>query len=285
MDLIGHCAVAAFSGVHSEEEVFGPGVVDLMLPNVLHCHDWGYRNLWDISSFDGALRPLTRQMQTHIVADWVVHYGDAQTSVKRKVGWAYRRMGIAHRRAKGFFEGARSRDLLCSEATDPSQWSRKRKLDFAHSITEYALDFVVAPVIMTKSRFADVKRHLSRMAEGGDRGRAWLEAAKGALRVETDQPDEVIGRSLKALAHDATTADEPVAFAVGTTLRKYGFHADGRSARYVRDFIEGVSADLDSAECRELCVSIGKIVANPGLIGTSHGEAAGPPSRGEVSGA
>lgn len=269
MDLIGHCAVAALSGVHSERDIFGPGVVELMIPNVLHCHDWGYRNLWDISGIDHALRPVAEQMRTHIVADWVVHYGGVQTSEKRKDGWAYRRMGLAHRRAAEFFEGARRRDLLRTEATDPVSWSKKRKLDFAHSIAEYALDFIVAPSIMTPSRFADLKTHLGQMVDDeATRGRRWLKATAQALQVETDQPAEIVGRSIEALAYDACTAESPEAFAVGTTLRKYGFHVDRPSAAYVRDFIERIAADLAAREAHALCASVAEIVADPGLIYT-----------------
>ena len=269
MDLIGHCAVAARSGVHDERDIFGPGIVELMLPNVLHCHDWGYRNLWSFASVDHPLRSVARQMRAHIIADWVVHYGDTQTSDKRKVGWAYRRMGLAHRRASYFFADARRRDLLRTEATDPEGWSKKRKLDFAHSITEYALDFMVAPAIITPSRFADLKKHLASMTEhGGVRGRAWLSATALALHIETDQPEDTVGRSIEALAYDASAAEVPAAFAVGTTMRKYGFHADRRSEAYVRDFIEGIAADLDCCEAHAQCESIGRFIADPTLIYT-----------------
>ncbi|MEZ4302441.1 MAG: hypothetical protein R3B70_46365 [Polyangiaceae bacterium] len=266
MDLIGHCAVAALSGVHPERDVFGPGVVDLMLPNVLHCHDWGYQHLWDLSSFEDHLRPVARRMQTHIVADWVIHYGGARTGEKRKVGWAYRRMGLAHRRAREFFEEARCRGLLRSDAVDPAGWSRKRKLDFAHSITEYALDFLVAPMVMTASRLADIKHHLGRVAGGASPGYAPIDATAAALRVETDQPHDVVLRSIEALAHDAAAAEGPESFAVATTMRKYGFHIDRRSAQHVRTFIAGISADLNAAECRELCVAIARIAADPSSI-------------------
>jgi hypothetical protein len=269
MDLIGHCAVAALSGVHEERDIFGPGIVELMLPNVVHCHDWGYRKLWNVASFDHPLRAVATQMRAHIVADWVVHYGDTQTSEKRKEGWAYRHMGLAHKRATHFFAGARSRDLLRTEATGPEAWSKKRKLDFAHSITEYALDFIVAPVIITPSRFADIKSHLAKMTEdGGARGRRWLDATSLALQIETDQPEEIVGLSVEALAYDAGAAEEPEAFAVGTTMRKYGFHVDGRSARYVRDFIEGIAAALDAREAHELCAAIGHVIAEPASIYT-----------------
>lgn len=269
MDLVGHCTVAALSGIHSERDIFGPGIVELMLPNVLHCHDWGYRNLWEVSGVDHTLRPVAVQMRTHIVADWIVHYGDGQTSVKRKNGWAYRRMGLAHRRAMGFFEGARRRGLLRTEATDPATWSKKRKLDFAHSITEYALDFIVAPTIMTPSRFAEIKIHLGKMVDDeAVRGRRWVQATAQALQLETDQPDEIVGRSIEAMAYDASTAEAPEAFAVGTTLRKYGFHGDRRSAAYVRDFIEQVAANLDSREAHVLCASIADVVADASSIYT-----------------
>lgn len=269
MDLIGHCAVAALSGVYDERDIFGPGIVELMLPNVLHCHDWGYRKLWNVASFDQPHSAVAMQMRAHIVADWVVHYGDAQTSDKRKEGWAYRRMGIAHRRATEFFAGACRCDLLRTEATGPEAWSKKRKLDFAHSITEYALDFIVAPVIMTPSRLVSIKSHLAKMTEdAGARGRGWLKATALALQIETDQPQDIVGRSIEALAYDASVAEGPETFAVGTTMRKYGFHVDGRSARYVRDFIEGIAADLDCGEVHNLCASIGRIIADPTLIYT-----------------
>jgi hypothetical protein len=240
-----------------------------MIPNVLHCHDWAYRHAWDISAFPPDTQHVVRQIRSHIIGDWVIHYGEHQTHSKAKCGWAYRRMALADRRAYSFFDQARARDLLTTEATDPRSWSKKRKLDFAHSITEYALDFILAESVMTPSRLRDVKTHLAAMATNhGRHGRAWLDETFARLGAHTDQPDEMLGRTVEAVAHDAEHAATAEEFAIGTTLRKYGFRVDRRGANYVRRFLEQIAGELNHREARELCGRIAQAIAAPRIIYT-----------------
>lgn len=269
MELIGHCAVAAKSGVHTEQDVFGEGVIELMIPNILHCHDWGYQHVWEVENFPDDLHYVVTQIRAHIIADWIIHYGAEQTSVKRKSGWAYKHMGLAHGAAEEFFEEAMKLDLLSSSATHPSTWSKKKRLDFSHSITEYALDFILAPSLITKDRLKDIKRNLLQInQDNAPKGRKWLWATFERLGATTDQQEEMIGRGIEELALDAETAQAPEDFAVGTTLRKYGFHLDIKAGSFVRQFLERVADSIDQQEADEMCVEIAGVIADPAKIYT-----------------
>ncbi|HEX8380690.1 MAG TPA: hypothetical protein VF619_09110 [Allosphingosinicella sp.] len=267
MDLIGHCAVALASGLHDETEVFEGGLPEMMLPNIMHCHDWAYSTVWELDRFPDPLRDSARRIRSHIVADWVIHYGAETTRTKRKCGWAYRRMGFVNRRAVRFFDEADFLGLLNSDAVHPDRWNKKRRLDFAHSIIEYAADFLIAPDFMSPSCFRSVKRELAALDRGapGD-ARARLQRLFSSLGAWSDVGADGLERSLDGMAYDAATAETPEDFAVLTTIRKYGFN-DGRASRaYVRGFLDAAARELDQDEVSSLVERLSRLAADPDAI-------------------
>lgn len=264
MDLIGHCAVALASGLHDEAEVFEGGLSEMMLPNIMHCHDWAYATVWEVDRFPDPLRSAAQRIRSHIVADWVIHYGVETTRAKRKCGWAYRRMGFVNRRAVRFFDDADFLGLLNSSAVHPDRWNKKRRLDFAHSIVEYAVDFLIAPGFMSPSRFRSVKRELAALdrAAPGD-ARTRLKRLFSSLGAWSDVSPGGLERSIDGMAYDAATSETPEDFAVLTTIRKYGFN-DGQASRgYVRDFLDAAARELDQDEVSSLVEQLSKLAADP----------------------
>src|SRR5688572_1506221 len=100
MYIIGHCFVTARSGRFSEEEIYDDGLLMLMLPDYVNCHDWAYSNAWRANGRDMQL------VQAHMLGDWFIHFGDRWASDRRKVGWAYRSMRPACQTYKNFHKEA-----------------------------------------------------------------------------------------------------------------------------------------------------------------------------------
>lgn len=265
MDMIGHCITAIRSGVHHEREIFGPGLIDLMLPNIMHCHDWAYGSVWCADRFPPSVAASARLVRSHIVADWIIHYGSTCTNRKRKCGWAYRRMAEAQKRTRAFFEGAEKEGLLRANARRPENWSKKERLDFSHSIVEYACDAILAISAISRDQLKDICRQLQSMRDPGDRRAVATFRSLGAV---SDQSEAFLRRSVAAFAHDGATARYSIDFAVSTTVRKYGFHKSAAANSYVRTFIEDVAASLPADEVYQLCKEVSAAIALPETLYT-----------------
>ncbi len=267
MDLIGHCAVALDSGLHDEAEIFGPGLPEMMMPNILHCHDWAYATMWDVALLPAPLRTSALRIRSHIVADWVIHYGGSTTRTKRKCGWAYRRMGAVHRERHAFFARADALGLLGSRAVMPDQWTKKQRLDFAHSIAEYALDFRLSMRTTTLDAFASIKRSLAALdASAPGDARRRLRRLFAALGGWSDRDAAALERSIDAMAHDAATAQCPEDFAILTTIRKYGFADTPAARRYVGGFLDRIAVDLDRTDIDAMLRDVSAAVRDPASI-------------------
>src|SRR5215831_4445652 len=103
MYVVGHCVVTDRSGVWHTQEVYGEGILGLMFPDYVRCHDWGYgccfEPWWTESSV------ADRMIQAHLLGDYFVHFGRG-TRERRREGWAYRNMGVYARRYEQFFSRA-----------------------------------------------------------------------------------------------------------------------------------------------------------------------------------
>ena len=268
MDLLGHCEIALRSGLHDADEVYGEGLLDLMLPNMMHCHDWAYASMWNIGSQRPDLLPAARLVRSHVVADWVIHYGDEATHFKRKVGWAYRRMGLAKAGSEKFFSDATSAGLLRPDAALPHEWSKKQKLDFNHSIVEYSLDLLLAASLPAR-HFHQIKAALSRL-QGSD-GACWRAHVRQRfcdLGASSDHEPIFLARSVEAMALDAVVATRPDHFAIATVVRKYGFVDEPRTYTFVRRFLEDVASQMNSEDIEATLASIARVVADPQSIYT-----------------
>lgn len=268
MDLVGHCVVAELSGVFSEDEVYGLGTVELMFLNYAHCHDWAYSHCWKPELY-GELERTVERMRAHMICDWVIHYGTEQTDVKEKCGWVYQRMNIAEELMQDFFSGAESRGLLAGTSLDTSSWTKKQRLDFAHSFVEYALDILLSPQRITATRFGAIKDTLIKLAShegyGSDN---WALDLFDRLGVTSDRNREFIVASMHQMAEDAAKASCPEEFAVRTALHKYEICDSSEAVRYARSYLEKIAAELDESEILALCNQIGQVIREPDSIYT-----------------
>lgn len=274
MNLLGHCDIALRSGIHNPDEVYGDGLLDLMLPNLLHCHDWGYAHMWELDHVPASQQRAALLIRCHIVADWVIHYGNEETHAKRKCGWAYRKMAAAKAQCARFFGVAAEKALLLPEAAMPQFWTKKQQIDFHHSIIEYSLDVLLAQAL-PQQHFRMIKDTLSKL--GGADAQRWQAGVFSrfeALGATTDHTLGFLVNSVGHLASDALAADRADCFAIATVIRKYGFVCSAASQAYVREFLNSIAAQLDRQEVEAMMVEIGRIAADPLSIYTgSYGDA------------
>lgn len=261
MDLLGHCEVAIRSGLHNREEVYGLGLIDLMLPNMLHCHDWAYENMWDISGIDKNLEKTALLIRSHIVADWVIHYGSNQTISKKKCGWAYKKMAIAHKKSTTFFKEASKHKLLNKYAIFPEDWNKKQMLDFSHSIIEYSIDSILAQDLSNHD-FYTIKDSLQKI----EHQKKEILNKFNMLNAYSDRDANFLERSIDGLLEDGINADKPDFFAISTIVRKYGFIANKESYIFIREFLMEIAENLDKVEINSILDEISNIVSNPDLI-------------------
>lgn len=263
MDMLGHCEIALRSGLHDAEEVYGEGLLDLMLPNMLHCHDWAYAHMWQVDQRPEDLLPAARLVRSHIVADWVIHYGDEETHRKRKCGWAYRRMGMAKVASERFFANAGIAGLLLPEAVLPAYWNKKQQLDFHHSIIEYCLDILLADAL-PMHHFRRMKAVLSGLCgPDGAYWRARVNERFARLGATSDHDAIFLARSVEGMARDAVAADRPDHFAIATVVRKYGFIDEPTAYAYIRRWLEEIAAQLDPQDVEHTLSDISEVVADP----------------------
>lgn len=263
MDLLGHCDIALRSGVHEPDEVLGDGLLDLMLPNMLHCHDWAYAHMWELDHVPMSQQRAADLIRCHIVADWVIHYGNEHTHTKRKCGWAYKKMAVAKIECARFFGVAAENGLLLPKAVLPQVWTKKQQLDFYHSIIEYSLDVLIAQTLPQRY-FRMIKDTLSKL--GGADAQRWQSGVFSrfdALGATSEHSIDFLASSIRELAKDAVAADRADCFAVATLIRKYGFSNTAASRTYVREFLNMIAAQLDPQEVEAMMAEIGCIAAEP----------------------
>jgi hypothetical protein len=266
MDLVGHCAVAELSGILKEEEVYGPGIVELMFPNYMHCHDWAYSSCWEPEKY-GALTQTVGRLRAHIVCDWVIHYGTAQTHFKDKCGWVFQRMNIAERVMDDFFAGALAGGHFEGKPPDLASWGQKQRLDFAHSFVEYAADMMLAEHTITPARFKTIKDGLGRLAHGEGYGSSeWALKMFADLGTTSERSPEFIIKSIQQMARDAEESVTPEEFGVRTAAHKYAISTRPESLRYVRNYLEKIAGELDREEISTLCQGIAGVISNPESI-------------------
>jgi len=274
VDLLGHCDIALRSGAHDPDEVYGDGLLDLLLPNMLHCHDWAYAHMWQLDNVPRCQLRAAQLIRSHVVADWVIHYGDQQTHAKRKCGWAYKKMAVAKAECARFFGVAAERRLLLPDALLPREWTKRHHLDFNHSIIEYSLDVLLARSLPHRY-FRMIQDTLLKLA-GADaqRWQAGVFSRFDALGATSEHSVSFLKNSIRALAADAAAADSADYFALATVIRKYGFINNATSRDYVRGFLNMIAAQLDCQEVEATLAEIGRIAADPLLIYTvSYGDA------------
>lgn len=134
MYVLGHVVTSAGARGTDVDLLAGERVLELMLPDLLSCHDWAYDRSWYRSE-----TRRDRLVVAHMVGDAVVHYGVRWDGLHRRAGWAYRRMGVVTRRYSAFWREAADRGWRRPDALD-----RDSRRGWAHTLVEYSVDQLLA---------------------------------------------------------------------------------------------------------------------------------------------
>lgn len=246
MYVVGHCVVTERSGVFASEEVYGEGILGLMFPDYVRCHDWGYNCCFE-PWWAGAPRS-DRMIQAHLLGDYFVHYGRCTTEHRRE-GFAYRKMGAFARRYDEFF--SRAADAGLREPGPPADSVR----GFSHTMVEYTIDTCLARSGVFDSVFPRVHAALGRVAspEGNDT-RAWVDDAIKRHRVVM-QPAG-LEEDLHSFGSRIQMSRSPEEFALYAGVKKFHLENCPESRELLREFLTQGLAEIGDAaidECTNDC--------------------------------
>ena len=241
MYIVGHLLITEKSGAFAPgEPIYSESALTIMLPDYVRCHDWGYRQCFTRNhlSRDGLL------IRAHMLGDWFMHYGEISAEPK-KVGWAYRRMGIYARRYHEFFSEAARRGLR--EDVPPADSVR----GFSHTMMEFTLDTFLVEQGLFDSRFKSVQGALGVLGlTDGLGSQQWID--------KTIKSEEIFSSSSNITA-DVTSyrervqkAKNPSEFAYRAGVRKFGLCPCDESIALVRRFIRDGLREVSSQELSEV---------------------------------
>lgn len=241
MYIIGHCETTAATGIFADDDVTGPGITALMLPDYARCHDWGYAQCFNPCPEER----LAMLVRAHILGDWWVHFGDSSEKVRR--GWAYRRMGVFASRYDRFFSEATAAGLRA--AGPPNDTVR----GFSHTMMEYSIDTWLSEKF-DQARFLRIKESVARLTN-----------TNGGLSVEIGHlltdfglaiDHEQLIQDANDFVHRVAISESPHDFACWAGAKKFGLRPCLKARDYVRRFLEEANAEIDDGEYSDVVARI-----------------------------
>ncbi|WP_113704625.1 hypothetical protein [Nonomuraea lactucae] len=270
MDIIGHLAVIEHAGV-SGAEVWEDDAVLALFPNLAHCHEWAYgrlRRTIDGPPEDAEPSRTAKLIESHIITDWVIHYGPRLTPQPRRVGWAYREMHQATEAMDRFFDDALKLGIATS---DPREHDTREHLerDFGHTSVECALDFKVGSHVADTAREDGLRTSLARLHD-----LEWARELASGVFAETGgytkEGDDKLSRTMSEYGEWARSIRHPEDFAALTLCTRYGWGYDRRTVDYVLDFLHTVERGLDKGLADQLVDEVVAAVADPQTMAISR---------------
>jgi hypothetical protein len=225
MYIVGHFIITERSGALAPERIYGDGAAALAFPDYVLCHDWGYERCF----VSEPLSPDGIMIRAHLLGDWYVHYGE-QTVERKKIGWAYRRMGVYARRYDEFFAGATRLGLR--DNVPPKDSVR----GFSHTMMEYTIDTFLAEQGEFNSQFDAVRGALKKL--GGEEGIGsgpWIDETIRREGVAVSTAD--MAADITSYSTRVSKSTRPSEFAYRAGIKKFGLRPCDESMRYVSRFI------------------------------------------------
>jgi hypothetical protein len=239
MYIVGHVITAVCSGVIEPGQICDDGVFALMLPDYLNCHDWGYDNCFARSA-DALDRLL---INTHLLGDWYVHFG-ADVRERKRVGWAYRRMGVYARLYEEFFTRATHLNLR-----DEGEYADSVR-GFSHTMMEYSVDTFLARRGDFEPFFVPVKTALQRLNKKEGPGSAeWVERTIEQQGIVTEEASLSEIESFRSRVEQSSNAEE---FALRAGVKKFRLKNCEESIHFLRTYIDEGLAVITESELLEL---------------------------------
>ncbi|OYY79549.1 MAG: hypothetical protein B7Y43_00205 [Sphingomonas sp. 28-62-20] len=201
------------------------GLAALLLPDIARCHEHGYARIApapDARAQGAGATPDHRLFQSHILADWFIHFGTG--SARRRQGWAYRRMLPFAARYADFFETATRLGLRRAGPLPDSPRG------FAHTMVEYAIDTHLAGQRDLSLSVGEVQRAAAGFAVPA------ISAMLAALGVVHDAG--ALPARVAAYRARVARARDVRAFAFRAGVAKFGLDDRDDSVDYVGEFLD-----------------------------------------------
>jgi hypothetical protein len=249
MFIFGHVITAADSHIFGRGDLLaGEGVLGLMFPDLVSCHEWGYRASWDLDPSS----PTATLIKAHMIGDAVVHYGARWAEPNRRRGWAYRRMGIVSRAYNAFFARARAEGLLiCPDGYRPDSVR-----GWAHTIIEYTVDQFLTDTRRLDESFQSIRAEFTRISGRID----WIEETLAQLGIAAGKPFPAQPLRYARCLADATEPDE---FHLRGLIVKFGLVESAEVIGWLRGMLRSVIGTIGREEMEDVVGLLGDVVRDP----------------------
>ncbi|MEU4776022.1 hypothetical protein [Micromonospora sp. NPDC023644] len=247
MYVLGHVVTAVRSGAFGPVDLLsGERVLELMLPDVLSSHDWGYEHCWrDTDSLRGRL------VVAHMLGDAVVHYGPRWVAPHRRSGWAYLRMGQVARRYEEFWRTAAERGWR-----KPDAGPQDSRRGWAHSLVEYSIDQHLADHGDWSDLLAELRRRAAVVVTDPSWVRAYAaEAGVVPSKPLLSQPQRYCGALSRAL--------EPDEIHLRGLAVKFGLIERPEVLGWLREWTRGIVAGVGADEIDDVLAGISDVISTP----------------------
>lgn len=244
----GHLHTVARSGLFPTLDLAaGDRVLALLAPDVISCHDWAYEEVWR----DGD-DPVTRAlMRAHLIGDAVVHHGPHWTPQRRRIGWAYRNMGIIAREYEPFFAEAAANGWLL----DPDA-PRDHRRGWSHTLVEYAIDQYLCDTLDLSEAYSAVVAAFESVDTVVDVMAAEL-AASGIV------PSKPFPEQPRRYAHAVLASTEPDEFHLLGIAAKFGLVETQEVVTHLRATLRRIVATLGADEFDRVVDLLIEVTADP----------------------
>jgi hypothetical protein len=239
MYIVGHLVITEKSGVFADDTLYGDGVLPLMLPDYVRCHDWGYARCFKTKKF--TLKQLL--IEAHMLGDWYVHYREPSDNPKH-MGWAYQRMRPYASRYERFFAEAAQRGLR--EDVPPRDSVR----GFSHTMMEYSIDTFLVRRGDFDGRFETVRSILGRLAlADGVGSERWL---NHTLKQDTIPKHRAVSDEVNIYRERVLACKHAEEFAFRAGVYKFGLKPGEESVAFVKSFIDEGIQEIPAAEISDV---------------------------------
>lgn len=247
MYILGHVETATRSEVvRSVDLRAGERVLELMLPDILNCHDWAYEHSW--YRHESARDQL---IVTHMVGDAVVHYGTRWSGERRRRGWAYVRMGQVARRYETFWTTAEQAGWRRPDAGE-----RDSRRGWAHSLVEYSIDQLLADT----GDWTEVFEACRDGARATLRDPDWVDTYVHQHTI----PDSSLSRTFPGLYLGAVSrARQPDEIHLRGLALKFGLVETDEVLDWLRTWMRDIVSGIGREEMERALASITEVVAEP----------------------
>jgi len=247
MYVIGHVVTAAAAPVAGRPDLRrGERVIELMLPDLLSCHDWAYAHSWYRQE-----RTRDQLVVAHMVGDAVVHFGRRWDGEHRKRGWAYRTMGQVARRYQHFWDTVDDNGWRLPEAGPPD--SRR---GWAHTLCEYALDQWLAD----NGDWDELLAACREQAAGTLADRAWVDAY---VEAGTVTPSKPLATQPARYCGAISRACRPDEIHLRGLAVKFGLVESSEVLEWLRGWVRGIVRGVGAQELDAVVTEITETVTEP----------------------